>query len=109
MPVYWMNQSCRSQKRLGICRFGKSNLTGVQFLGVNGEHALGRNGKPRNREAEQIRLHRVALLKNKLIAILAAPLLSPALGSDRSEFTSTVDLWLERNYDLELKRGSLAR
>jgi hypothetical protein len=68
-----------------------------------------RDLQPRNAKAEQIRLHRIVLLENEVLAIFSAPLFSPAPGSYGPESTRSLGQVFERSYNLQLKCGSLAR
>ena len=74
----------------------------IHSLRVNRKPVIDRNGKPRNGKAKQIRLHRIALLKNNVIAIAAVPLFPPAPGSHRPESVCTASGRRERNGNLQL-------
>src|SRR6266446_4932126 len=103
--VQRIDRSCGSQKVIGIRRFRECRLICVHSLRVNRKHAIERNRKPRSAKAEQIRLHRIALLKNKVVAIAAAPLTAPPPRPNRPE--THVAAFFEWNYDLQPERRAL--
>src|SRR5690349_15292963 len=107
--IHRVNRRGRSEKRIRVRRFGERHVICAHSLAVNRIPAIRRDLQPRNAKAEQVGLHRIVLLENKVMAIISAPLFSPAPGSYDPESTRSLRQVPERDYNLQLKCGSLAR